>query len=382
MYFDFKTYFRFFYLTFFRAKDSHYRLTPRRAGWLLAFFIFFPLFELFNALCMLLDHVFFPGFRRVTLDKALFIVGPHRSGTTYLQRLLDRDADQFFALRLWEIVFPSILQKKGIALIGRLDRRLGGHIAAAIRRRENRRLGDHYQQRIHETSFFEPEEDDKLTAHTFSTLALLWFAFANAEELDWLLFFDEKASEKDKDRIMGFYRACLKRQAYFRGNRILCSKAPFASLRVKSIYRYFPGCRVIYTVRNPLAAVPSMLDIARLIMRAAGNLENWEAHQGWLYGMIREMYRYPLAVLDQADPASCQVIVHDDLLKRPRETIRDFYAKFGYVLSPAFDELLKKEDEKQRRFSSRHSCDMKEFGLTPEKIKADFDFVFDRYRFG
>ncbi|MFH0907919.1 MAG: sulfotransferase [bacterium] len=379
MYFDFRTYFRFLYLAFFKGRSVHFKMTFRRFAGLLLFFLLFPIFELFTAICLLLDHVLFPGFRRVKLETPLFIVGPHRSGTTYVQRLLAKDEEQFFCFRSWEIMFPSILQKKVLSALGRLDRALGRPMEKAIRRHEARKMGS-YHANIHELSFFEPEEDDKLTLHTFSTLALMWFVHPG--ELDWLLYFDERASRRDKDRIMRFYRECLRRQAYFKGGRrILVSKAPFACLRVRSLREYFPGCRLIYTLRDPLTAVPSMLDVAKKYWETTANLNNWDVHQAWLYPTIHEMYRYPLANFEESDPATCEVIVHNDLLRRPRETIRACLLKFGYNVSPAFDDLLKAEDERQRNFQSRHVTSLEAFNLTPEKIRDDFKDVYEKYTF-
>ncbi|HEY8241683.1 MAG TPA: sulfotransferase, partial [Kiritimatiellia bacterium] len=158
--------------------------------------------------------------------------------------------------------------------------------------------------------------------------------------------------------------------------------APFACMRIRSIYEYFPGCRVIYTLRNPLTSVPSMLDVARKYWETTSGLHNWEAHQGWLYQTIREMYRYPLSCMGTLDPATCQVVVHDDLLTKPRDTIRAFLQKFGYNVSPAFDEMLKAEDVKQRQFRSKHQTNLEQFNLTREQVMADFGDVFARYTFG
>ena len=39
---------------------------------------------LLNQLCLLLDHVLFPGFRRVRVERPVFIIGHARSGTSLL----------------------------------------------------------------------------------------------------------------------------------------------------------------------------------------------------------------------------------------------------------------------------------------------------------
>ncbi len=379
MFFDFRSFFRFMYLVYFRSRDVNFPLTPKRALGFGIYFLLFPIFELFTAACLLLDHVFFPGFRRISIDKPLFIVGHPRSGTTYLQGLIAKDDELFFSFRVWETIFPSILQKKVLAWIGRFDQQHGGRLKAMILRRQERLLG-HYDD-IHDMGLFELAEDDRLLMHTVC-VPIGQLLLMNATQLDWIFYFDEQAREKDRIRVMKFFRACIQRQSYYKGgNRILLTKAPLAGLRVKSLYRFFPGCRMIYTLRNPLAAVPSILDLGRRHFEANADMENWPAQQTRLYPFLREMFRYPLASLQQADPATCEIIIHDHLLRRPGDVVRACYKKFGYSLSPRYDELLKHEGEKQRNFTSRHKTTLNEFNLTPEQIRSDFKDVFDRCAF-
>ncbi len=379
IYFDFKSFFRFMYLVFFRAKSIGCPMSPRRAVGFAIYFLVFPLFEMFTAICLLLDHVFFPGFRRTKLEKPLFIVGHPRSGTSYLQGLIAKDDEQFFSFRMVDAVFPSVLQKKAIAWIGRLDRKLGGPLMALILRRQARMFGKYAN--IHDVGLFSLAEDDRLLMHAVSVpLALLMTM--NAPEFDWLFHFDEKARAKDRDRIMNFFRACLQRQAYFKGgNRILLGKAPAGSLRVKTLRQYFPDCRLIYTLRNPLSAVPSALDLGLKYFEAIGATELWPQQQARFYPFVRETFLYPLACLRDADPATCEVIVHEKMMRHLREVICAFYEKFGYRLSPQFDEILRPEDEKQRNFVSRHKTSLEQFNLTREQILADFKEVFDHYKF-
>jgi len=365
--------------TLFRPGEAGVRMTPLRAAGLLSFFlVLFPLFALFTALCLLLDHLLFPGFRRVKLERPLFIVGHPRSGTTYLQKVIAQDEGQFFAIRSWEALCPSILQKKVLSFIGRLDRARGGRLKAAILRREARRKSP--LDEIHENGLFELAEDDRILLHAFSAPGILWLL--HPAEPGWQFYFDRLATPRDRARVMKFYRACLRRQAYFKGgNRTLISKAPSNALKVKSLHEFFPGCRMIYTVRNPVDSVPSLISLGKKYREGHAGGDSWDDQQRWLYEGFREMYRHPLACFSSFEAASWQIVRFDDLLARPRNTIRAFYEKFGYTVSPAFDELLKLEDEKQRNFVSKHKTSPEQFGLTREKIVADFKEVFERCGF-
>jgi hypothetical protein len=379
MYVDVRAYFRFMYLAFFRAGDLFQRLTAKRAIGLVFFFLIYPLFELFTALCLALDHVFFPGFRCVTLDKALFIVGHPRSGTTYLQQLIARDEQQFFGIKTWEALFPSILQKKVLSCIGRIDRKLGGRLRANIERREQRRTDTF--AKIHEMGLFKLTEEDRFFLHTFTSHGILWMLYPG--EPGWQFHFDRLGSERDRDRAMRFFRACLKRHAYFKGtDRFLMSKSPFASLRVQGIYKHFPGCRVIYTVRNPMDTVPSMLDFGRTFWDSDPNRKRWATHQQeWIYNGMVEMYRHPLQFLPTADPATWEIVRFPDLMRDTEQTVRAVYGKLGYKVTPAFAEILQQEKNRQREFRSKHPTTLESFNLTRERILSDFKEVFARCNF-
>ncbi len=54
----------------------------------------------------MLDHVFFPGFRRQPVKEPVFIVAPPRSGTTLTQKLMSLDVERFVHVKLYQTIFP------------------------------------------------------------------------------------------------------------------------------------------------------------------------------------------------------------------------------------------------------------------------------------
>jgi hypothetical protein len=137
---------------------------------------------------------------------------------------------------------------------------------------------------------------------------------------------------------------------------------------------------MIYTIRNPLDGVASMLDVAQKIWESAGMAEGFQ-HQEWAYRTVKAMYAYPLSWFAQADESTYDLLVHDDLLQRPSEVIEAIYEKFGYRMEDAFLTILREEDEKQRGYRSRHKYSLEQFGLSREQIVEDFREVFDRFGF-
>ena len=106
MYFDFRTYFKVVRLV---VTDKP---SPRR---LLAHFLILTVltsWALLNALFLLLDRLFFPGCGKAEIRNPVFVIGNGRSGTTFFHRLLCGDEERFVYFRSWEILFPSLLQKK------------------------------------------------------------------------------------------------------------------------------------------------------------------------------------------------------------------------------------------------------------------------------
>src|SRR5262245_58796603 len=104
-----------------------------------------PALALFHALCFALDWVLFPSLRRQAVREPVFVIGHARSGTTLLHRLLSLDAERFSSFLLWELYCPSLLQKRALRALARLDARLGGALArrvAAWDRRKFARTND------------------------------------------------------------------------------------------------------------------------------------------------------------------------------------------------------------------------------------------------
>ena len=54
----------------------------------------------------------FPGSVENPIERPVFVVGHARSGTTFVHRLMSQDEDRFSVFRLYELYFPSLLQKK------------------------------------------------------------------------------------------------------------------------------------------------------------------------------------------------------------------------------------------------------------------------------
>lgn len=379
MYFNFRVFFRTAYLSFFKWRNTPTRLTYKRLTFLVGFFLIFPIVQLFNASCLLLDEILFPGYRKVELEKPVFIVGNPRSGTTFIHRIMTKDEDQFFCFRTWEIIFPAIIQKKVLSFLGRIDRLLGSIFSKVLKRFESRLFRNF--NKMHQTSLFSPEEDDNLLVHTFSHINLVWF-FPFFEEFKWFAQLDQLARPEDRKHIMTFYKKCIKRQAYFKGNKgHFLSKSPSACSRIGSLYEYFPGCKIICLVRNPLEVIPSMVNMAHEIWHSTINIEASYPFQDKVYEVLKYYYTYPLYRFE-VEPQSAYVFIrYDDLVGQPRQAIQTACQRLGLELNTKFLNILKQEEENARNYKSRHVYSIDQIHFTREQIVSDLRDIFDRFDF-
>ena len=93
---------------------------------------------------------------------------PRAQRHTLVHRLMSEDGERFSSFRLYEMFFPSLLQKKLIRALGRFDRRwLGGLFERRALAYDEKRYGP--CRAIHPTGLFEPEEDDQVLYYSMAS---------------------------------------------------------------------------------------------------------------------------------------------------------------------------------------------------------------------
>jgi hypothetical protein len=380
MSFNFRGFFRFSYLWLTDGK-----WTPRRLAILLAFFLGYPLLELTVWLGFLLDNIFFRGHREQQVRAPVFIAGNPRSGTTFLHRLIAKDTERFCTMKMWEILFaPSITQRKIVAALVAFDRWIGGPIRKRLDRTEE---GWQEQNVMHEVSLREPEEDDYLLLHIWSALTTGLSAGILQEAVPYT-YFDTALAREDRDRIMAFYKRCLRRHVYAdragegrTETRQYLAKNPALSPKVGSVLEHFPDAKIIYLVRSPLEMLPSYVNMMMFSWRVLGIPVEGHALRDYLVDMARHWYTYPLERLQRAPAESQIVIKYDDLVSDPENTLREIYGRFGFEIGPAFERVLQEESARARRYTSRHDYSPEETGLTRQQIFDTYQDIFERFGF-
>lgn len=378
MYYNLHLLWRMTLRSFWKTSGTHGQLKRKRVVFLVIFFTVWPLYTLITRLFFLLDDVLFPGYRKQKVEKPLFLIGNFRSGSTFLHRTLSRDTAIFTSMRTWDIyITPTITQRKIMAFLGRIDTVLGGHVRRLLVRLDDRSLG---KVRIHQISMLKPEEDENVLLHAWATL-FVCFLFPFLDELPPYYYFDEQVPEKDRDRIMRFYRSCVQRHLYATGKPHFVAKNPAQSVKIASLVRYFPDARIVYLARNPLEMLPSTISWLSYAWNTFSVPLEPHPFRSHILQFTRYWYRYPLAYMDAHPSPNHLVVKYDDLVANPAGVILDLYQRFGYGQTGRIKEIALDAERETLNYKTEHVYSYEQMGFTREQIVTLYADIFQRFNF-
>ncbi len=337
-----------------------------------------PVVSSVHAVCFFLDALLFPGLRKIEITTPVFVVGHARSGTTLVHRLMSKDEGRFSSFNLYELYFPSLLQKKLIRAAARVDARfLGGAIERRVRAWEDK----HYASTrdMHKMGLTEPEEDDII--FYYSCASGFWMTkMPFMGEIDFYRI-DERPPRARK-RLMDFYKECVKRQIYLNGSdRIHLSKNPVFSGRVETLIEAFPDARIVVPIRSPNETIPSLLSL----MSAGYRALDWDDERKmkslrFLADQSYHTYLHPLRVLERHPETPHAIVDYRDLTSRPAETIERVYEQLGLEISTQYREVLLAEGKRARKHETSHRYSLEEYGLGADEIRVELADLFDRFQ--
>jgi hypothetical protein len=362
-------------------------LFASRKGWglkrLAVMLLFVPVFlvsQTIHWVGLLLDEVFFRGYRRIEVRRPVFIVGIPRSGTTLLHRVLAEDAENFTSFSLWELLFaPSVTERKLYLAVATLDGWVGGPLRRLIGWIQRLALGR--LDSIHQVSLSDPEEDYFTLLPAFACFLLI-LAFPGSKALWQLSRFDDDVNPSEQRRIMGFYKSCLQRHLYAHGtDKALLSKNPSFCALVGALRETFPDCRVISPVRSPLSTVPSLLSSIKVGLLIFNGLGQWSDFRERLVRMLAHFYDH-LASTVSAWPEDQHVVIQmAELTSDLRQPVARIYDRFGLSLSTDYQERLEAAYERARSYRSTHQYTLEEHDLDVRDIGEEFSHAFDYFGF-
>ncbi len=339
-----------------------------------AFLVGVPVIAAIHAACFALDPILFPSLRRTRVVAPTFCVGHARSGTTYLHRLMAADPQFSYAL-LYELFFPSLLEKRLLRLLFRLDAAFGGRLRHRLDEIEEQRFAP--TDDMHKTGFFVPEEDDAFL--TWSLCSGFWIVmFPFMGELDF--YHVDQWPERKRRRVMGFYSECVRRQIALNGGGTHLSKNPTFCGRVESLIETFPDARFIVPLRNPDETIPSLLKLLKNEWELRGRDERLISESlRVLADQSFDAYRRPLDVLARHPEIRSAVVDYRELVAHPAATMCRIYRELELDLGPIAAKAFESA-ESRGGHESAHRYSLAEFGLDPREIHTRLADLFERYQ--
>ena len=356
-----------------RSPDGNAPVGIRRVLVMLVFLPLFALVQCIHWIGFLLDDVLFRGWRRVQVREPLFVLGVPRSGTTKLHEVLAKD-DQYTTFSTWECLFAlSVTERRFWLGLGRIDAligRPGARLLGWFERRIFASLDD-----VHAMSLRTPEEDYFALMPILSCF-ILALPFPGFEHLWRIGRFDQALPDAERQRILDFYEASLKRHLYVHGphKRLLSKNAAFAPL-AGSLAERFTDARFIVCLRDPMQTVPSQLSSIAPGLAFFGVPPDSIVIRDRLLDQLAFYYRN-LDALACSQPAErCVTISLPELKSGLAMTLTAAYARLGLPLDDKFAQVLHREAIAARGYRSEHSYTLEQFGLDPARIAARFAFT-------
>lgn len=303
----------------------------------------------------------------IEIERPFIVVGMPRSGTTHLVNLLAADPRRR-ALPYWESRDPLPLPGQGPDVFGtdpRYTAAKAEHEATMVSAPHTAALHDRFPEAI--------EEECELQDLDFSAYVLEW----HARVPGWRDFY----LGLDQTRHYGYTKKVLQALTFLRGPRTWVLKSPQHSEQLTALMATFPDATVAFTHRDPVAVIQS----AATMMAYSDRLRRTSIDPDWLIDYWTDrVHRLLSAGVRDRDlvPADRSIdISFHHLNGNELAVLGDLYARAGVELTPrvtkAFQTYL---DGNPRGKHGRVRYDLrKHFGVTPQDVRARFDYYFDRF---
>jgi omega-hydroxy-beta-dihydromenaquinone-9 sulfotransferase len=342
---------------------------------IIAVIVFLPLFLItliINWFFLLLDEVLFPGYHKLEIRKAAFIIGVPRSATTYLFNILFQDQQNFHGFKLWELVLaPSICQKYFYLLIRAADGQIGHPLYKLTLFLDRLIFGNFVH--IHDIGITKPEEDEVLFLYNLSSLYLFYF-WPEIRELDNLFYHDLRLPESVRKRNIRFYYSCIQRHNYVfdrYSKKYFLSKNPTFIPRMASIAAKFANAKIIYPLRTPYSTIPSTISLNAHILSNFCKLPEEYPFISETRDFMLEWYVIAERTIREAVKERCIQVNFEQIAKDPEGLLTDLY-RFLELGPSEHDLSPERKQHDKSEYKSRH--------LYPKELGIDRILINERLK--
>jgi omega-hydroxy-beta-dihydromenaquinone-9 sulfotransferase len=292
----------------------------------------------------------------------IFIIGHWRSGTTYLQELLNHDP-QFCSISLWHTMVPScfpILEpfKKGLSTYLPTTRPMDNMDVTA--------------DGVYE------EEAGMAVLYPYSFFHCFHFP-RNAEKQYASAVHFEGLSKKEVEDWKKRYVFFLKTVSYMNPEKTLLLKNPANTARIETILDLFPDARFIHIYRNPykvfLSTMKMRTQVLDVLALQKSNKEDIEHH------VINDYIRLMKSFFEKKDlipKDQFYEIKYESFIKDPLKQVESMYDHLGI---PGF-QIAKKQMEAYLETKKNYKVNVYKIDKDlMEKIRKHWGFTIKKWEY-
>lgn len=249
-----------------------------------------PLFLLLfitNNICLTIDWILFPRFKKQIIKNPIFIASLPRTGTTNLLHSFTSIDSPFTAMSLWEIILaPSIIQKKIYRFFWFYLPFFLKKVVKNFDKKIFKKLNN-----LHRISFFKKEEDEMIMMWALASAYMSFFYPESNVMRDLFRFEMGGISEKRKLRVIKIYHRMVQRHLYALGeetNKRFLSKNPSMAARIETISIFFPDAKIIVIERDPCNIFPSTEVLQKLLFNIATDVPISNIEKKAIYKILED----------------------------------------------------------------------------------------------
>ena len=298
-----------------------------------------------------------------SIKRPVVIVGPMRSGTTRLHRLLASD-HRFSHMRSFETISPVPRPGFEDVLAGR-KRDFRPTLAKRIMRVA--RLANPRTLSIHPTGPFEPEEELGLLVNSM---------YGMKHEAQWRVptygRWCERIDATPAYRHMADLLRLIGWSQQASGIRPWVLKTPQHMLDLPALLEVFPDARIIFTHRDPKKIVGSAASLAwNQTAIYSDDVTPYEVGREWQRKSVLQVER--MLAARSLVPAERRIDVGYDAMDRDwRGTMERIYAFLDLDMGPAVPAMERYLDRARGLKRQPHTYSLDQFGISEDEVRERF----------
>ena len=307
--------------------------------------IFALLISYLHLSVVFLEQIVFTLFVPLKPYPIIFIVGPPRSGTTRMHKLLAADIKTFSSMKLWEMFFaPAVSQKLILIVLGKIDSLFGAPLFRLVQFIEKVVFKNF--NRIHKLGLFNVEEDALILFHLFSSYHM---SFVLGRERSYgHLNYDNGVPKA----VWAYYKICVDNHMRLSPRKTYLSKNPFFSGSYKSLSTLFNEPKFIYMDRDINQVIPSFYSLKNFLSRVFYGKQLSETKRK---SVLKTLLFWRDAPVKKVGATLTIRASFSELITEPLNLVNKIYLFLAIKMGGGYESILKQEVEKAKNYKSEHT---------------------------